>query len=211
MRKAMSFTLIVGSIFLAVAARGSVAQGVAPDVLVKSVTDEVIAVIRKNSGTLDAAKVAGLVETKIAPHFDFLHMARLAMGRNWRLASAGQQKALSEEFKTLLVHTYSASLAQYRDQEIEFYPMRAAPGDAEVTVRSAVKQSGGQPIQINYDMEKTPTGWKVYNVSIEGISLVITYRSSFASQVRDRGVDGLIKMLADKNRSNDSSAKRDGA
>lgn len=211
MRNAILSILLVGGIVLAFAARVSIGQDLAPDALVKSVTNEVIAVIRKNNDTLVPAKISRLVEATVVPHFDFARMTRLAMGRNWRLASPEQQQALIAEFKTLLVHTYSASLTLYRDQKIEFDALRAAPGDTDVTVRSLVRQSGAQPIRIDYEMGKEPSGWKVYNVSIDGISLVVTYRNTFANQVREHGVDGLIKTLADKNRSNDMLTKQDDA
>ena len=211
MRHAISFRLLVGGILLALAARVSIAQDIAPDALIQSVTREVAGVIGKNSGALDAAKIARLVEARIVPHFDFARMTRLAMGRNWRLASIEQQQALIAEFKTLLVHTYSAALTLYRNQKIDFAPFHAAPGDTDVTVRSVVKQPGTAPIHIDYSMEKEPAGWEVYDVDIDGISLVITYRDTFTSQVREHGVNGLIKELAAKNRSNDRLAKRHGA
>jgi len=156
MRNAMSFTLLISGVLFALVARISLAQDIAPDALVKSVTLEVIDVIKKNSDAHDPAAVDRLVETRILPHFDFARMTRLAMGRNWRLASPEQQQALIAQFRTLLVHTYSGSLALYRDQKIDFDPLRAAPGDTEVTVRSVVKQSGNQPIHIDYEMEKMP-------------------------------------------------------
>jgi phospholipid transport system substrate-binding protein len=211
MRNAKSFTLLVGGTLLALVARISFAQNIAPDALVKSVTLEVVDVIRKNSDAHDPAKIARLIEAKVLPHFDFAHMTRLAMGRNWRLASPKQQQALIAEFKTLLVHTYSVSLTAYRNQKIEFEPLRAAPGDTDVTVRSVVKQPGTSPIPIYYEMEKEPAGWKVYDVTIDGISLVITYRDTFMRQVREQGVDGLIKALAAKNHSNDMLSDRAGA
>ncbi len=211
MRHAISFPLLVGGILFALAAQVSSAQDIAPDALIRSVTHEVIDVIGKNSGALDAAKIARLVEAKIVPHFDFARMTRLAMGRNWRLASPEQQQALIAEFKTLLVHTYSAALTLYRNQKIDFAPLRAAPGDTDVTLRSVVKQPGTAPVHIDYAMEKEPAGWKVYDVNIDGISLVIAYRDTFTSEVREHGVNGLIKVLAAKNRSNGMPAKRDGA
>jgi len=210
-RQAISLPLLAGGILLALAAQVSSAQDAAPDALIQSVTHEVIDVIGKNSGALDAAKIAGLVEAKIVPHFDFARMTRLAMGRNWRLASPEQQQALIAEFKTLLVHTYSAALTLYRNQKIDVEPLRAAPGNTDVTVRSVVKQPGTAPIHIDYSMEKEPAGWKVYDVTIDDISLVITYRDTFASLVREQGVAGLIKALAAKNRSNDRLTKRHGA
>src|SRR6266700_2386043 len=128
-------------------------------------------------------------------------MTRIAMARNWRLATPEQQKELTAEFKTLLVRTYSTALSNYRDQLIDYKPLRAKPEDVEVTVRSEVKHRGSsQPVAIDYEMEKTPDGWKVYDVKVGGVSLVTTYRDTFASEVKERGVDGLIKSLAAKNR-----------
>jgi len=179
------------------------AQQLAPDVLVKSITEEVVAILKKDRDIQagDSKKAADLMENKIVPHFNFVRMTRIAMGRNWRLASPEQQKELVGEFKTLLVRTYSTALANYRDQQIDYKPLRAKPEDAEVTVRSDVKQSGSsQPVSIDYEMEKTSNGWKVYDVKVGGVSLVTTYRDTFASEVKERGVDGLIKSLAAKNR-----------
>ncbi|MET0680823.1 MAG: ABC transporter substrate-binding protein, partial [Burkholderiales bacterium] len=145
-------------------------------------------------------KTIALVEDKVLPHFNFTRMTALAMGQNWRKATPEQQKALVEEFRTLLVRTYSSALAVYRNQVIDFKPLRAQASDSDVVVRSDVKQSGGEPVTIDYSMEKTPNGWKVYDVSIGGVSLVTTYRDTFANEIRTSGVDGLIKALADKNR-----------
>jgi len=179
------------------------AQQPAPDVLVKSITEEVVAILKKDQDIQagDPKKVADLIDTKVVPHFNFIRMTRLAMARNWRLASPEQQKELAGEFKTLLVRTYSTALSNYRDQQIDYKPLRAKPEDTEVTVKSDVKQSGSsQPVSIDYEMEKTPNGWKVYDVKVGGVSLVTTYRDTFASEVKERGVDGLIKSLAAKNR-----------
>jgi phospholipid transport system substrate-binding protein len=179
------------------------AQQLAPDVLVKSITEEVVAILKKDQDIQagDAKKAADLIETKVVPHFNFIRMTRIAMARNWQLASPEQQKELAGEFKTLLVRTYSTALSNYRDQQIDYKPLRAKPEDTEVTVRSDVKQSGSsQPVSIDYAMEKTPNGWKVYDVKVGGVSLVTTYRDTFASEVRERGVDGLIKSLTAKNR-----------
>jgi phospholipid transport system substrate-binding protein len=179
------------------------AQTIAPDVLVKTITDEVAAVLKKDKDIQagDTRKAGDLIETKIVPHFDFTRMARIAMARNWRAATPEQQKELAAEFKTLLVRTYSTALTNYRDQEIDYKPLRAKPEDTEVTVKSEVKQSGSsQPVPIDYEMEKTSNGWKVYDVKVDGVSLVTTYRDTFASEVREKGIDGLIKSLAAKNR-----------
>jgi phospholipid transport system substrate-binding protein len=178
------------------------AQEPAPDQLIKAVSEEVIATLRSDK-TLqagDPAKLSRLVEAKVVPHFDFRRAAQLAMGSSWRLASPEQQERLTAEFRALLVRTYSGALASYRDHAIEFKPLRARPGDAEVTVRSLVKQSGTEPIAIEYDLERSGEGWKVFDVRVAGISLVATYRSAFAEEVRNHGVDGLIKSLASKNR-----------
>jgi phospholipid transport system substrate-binding protein len=184
------------------------AQTMAPDVLVKTITDEVAAVLKKDKDIQagDTRKAADLIETKIVPHFDFTRMARIAMARNWRAATPEQQKELTAEFKTLLVRTYATALTNYRDQQIDYKPLRAKPEDTEVTVKSEVKQSGSsQPVPIDYEMEKTPNGWKVYDVKVDGVSLVTTYRDTFASEVREKGIDGLIKSLAAKNREPQSS------
>jgi len=127
-------------------------------------------------------------------------MTQIAVARNWPLATPAQQKALTVEFKTLLMRTYSVVLSSYHGQAIEYKPLREAPEAAEVTVRSQVKQAGGEWMTVDYDMEKTPAGWKVYDIRIAAVSLVITYRNPFAGMVRDNGIDGLIKALSEKNR-----------
>jgi phospholipid transport system substrate-binding protein len=196
----MRYTLCFLLAFLSAVARG---QTVAPDVLVKTITDEVAAALKKDKDIQagDAKKAADLIEAKIVPHFNFTRMARIAMARNWRTATPEQQKEIASEFKTLLVRTYSTALVNYKEQQIDYKPLRAKPEDAEVTVRSEVKQSGSsQPVSIDYEMEKSPGGWKVYDVKVGGVSLVTTYRDTFASEVRERGIDGLIKSLAAKNR-----------
>ena len=186
----------------ALAAPFSLAQDVAPDVLLEAVTLEVLAIIRQDKDIQagNPAKVADLVETKILPHFEFTRMTQIAAGRNWNLATPEQQQALTTEFKTLLVRTYSTALSSYRDQVIEYKPLRAAPDATEVTVKSEMKQPGRERMTIDYKMEKTPAGWKVYDIQIAGISMVTTYRETFASRVRDGGIEGLIKSLSDKNR-----------
>jgi phospholipid transport system substrate-binding protein len=128
------------------------------------------------------------------------------MGANWRRASPEQREQLVREFRTLLVRTYSTALSNYRDQVIDFKPLRAQAGDEQVTVRSEVKQSGAQAVSIDYDMEKTSSGWKVYDVKIGGVSLAATYRDTFAEEVRNHGIEGLIDLLSGKNRQNDGRA-----
>lgn len=191
---------------LALAAPASLAQGVAPDALLKATLVEVIDQITQDPELQSAepAKVAALVETRMLPLFDFAHMTQLAVARNWRLATSEQQRVLTEEFKTLLVRTYSAVLMKYREQVIDFKRLRAAPLATEVSVRSEVKQPGKEHVTLDYAMEKTPAGWKIYDVKVAGVRLVTTYRDVFAEKVRDGGVDGLIKFLADENRGGES-------
>ena len=181
------------------------AQELAPDALVKTISDDVISIVRQDKDIKagDRKKINDLVEAKVLPHFNFNHMTALAMGRNWPKANAEQQKELIAEFRTLLVHTYSGALSTYRNEVIEFKPLRAAAGDTDVTVRTQVKRSGTEPVSIDYGMEKTPNGWKVYDVVVGGVSLVTNYRDTFNAEIRERGVDGLIKSLAGKNRSLD--------
>ncbi len=175
----------------------------APDVLARSVTDEVLVALRNDKAIQagDLKKARDLIEGKIAPHFNFAGMAQLAVGKNWSAANAEQRKALIAEFRALLVQTYTASLLLYKDQKIEYRPLKLASDDTDVLVRSLVRQSGGgEPVQVDYGMEKTDAGWKVYNVKIGGISLVESYRSTFNTEIQKNGVDGLIKTLRDKNR-----------
>jgi phospholipid transport system substrate-binding protein len=179
------------------------AQESAPDAQVKAITDEVIAIVKqdKDLGALNQKKVNALVDAKVLPYFDFGRMTAFAVGRNWPKANAEQQKLLTGEFRTLLVRTYSSALSSYKNQVIEVKPLRAAVGDSDVTVRTQIKQAGAEPISIDYSLEKTPAGWKVYDVVVAGVSLVATYRESFSAEIRNGGIDGLIKALASKNRS----------
>src|SRR3990172_8311810 len=189
-------------VLAALAVPAASAQELTPDGLVKTVTQDVIAVIKQDKAIQagDRKKTIALVEEKVLPHFNFTRMTALAMGPNWRKATPEQQQALVNEFRTLLVRTYSTALSAYRNQVIEVKPLRAKPDDADVMVRSEVKQSGTEPVTLDYSMEKTPNGWKVYDVAVGGVSLVTTYRDAFANEVRNVGVDGLIKALAEKNR-----------
>jgi phospholipid transport system substrate-binding protein len=179
---------------------GAMAQE-GPDALVKRTTDEVLAIIKtdKDLQAGNSRKVVELAEAKVLPHFDFERMTRLAVGRNWQQATPEQKQALTKEFRTLLVRTYSTSLSQYRNQTIDVKPTKMAAGDKEATVKTAVIQQGGPPIPIDYAMEKMDSGWKVYDVMIDGASLVTTYRGSFNDQIQKTGIDGLIKTLQDRN------------
>lgn len=186
---------------LTLAAPAALARDLAPDALLRAVAVKVIDKINpdREPGAVDPAKVAILVETDIAPLFDFIHMTRLAMARNWHLATAEQQKVLTEEFKTLLVRTYSTALAQYRDEVVEFKPLRAAHMATDVMVRSEVRQAGKVRLTLDYEMEKTPAGWKIYDVKVAGVRLITTYREVFAEKVRDGGIDNLIRFLVARN------------
>jgi phospholipid transport system substrate-binding protein len=176
---------------------------VAPDVLVKNVTLEVVDLIAKDKDIRagNRGKLIGLIEDKVLPHFNFTAMTALALGQNWRKANADQKKRLAEEFKTLLVRTYASALAAFSDQKFDFRPLRARPTDTDVTVQVRVLQPGAQPVPIDYSMEKGAEGWKVYDVMVGGVSLVANYRTEFAAVVRNSGIDGLINNLAAKNRS----------
>lgn len=186
----------------ALALPAAAADVIPPDALAKSVTEEVLAVLRadKDIQAGNTKKVVELVENKVLPHFNFTRMTRLAVGANWRQASPEQQKRLTNEFRTLLVQTYAATLTAYRDQKVDFRPLRVQPSDTDVVVKSSIVQSAGKPVTVDYRMEKTDNGWKVYDVVVADLSLVQNYRGTFNSEVQKGGVDGLIKALADKNK-----------
>ena len=202
---------ILAVIFSALLCASVQAQDAAtPDVLVKTVTLEVVDIISKDKEIKagSRSKLIQLIEEKVLPHFNFASMAALAMGQNWNKASPEQKKSLTEEFKTLLVRTYASALSAYSEQKFEFRPLRAKPTDTDVTVQVRVLQPGTQPVPIDYSMEKTAAGWKVYDVMVGGVSLVVNYRTEFANAVRNGGIDGLIKELQGKNKTLDSSATK---
>jgi phospholipid transport system substrate-binding protein len=198
-------TGIIRTALLAVAAAAlpAAAQDVAPDALVKNVTLEVVDLISKDKDIKagSRAKLVAVVEAKVLPHFNFTAMAALAMGQNWAKATPEQRKQLIEEFRTLLVRTYASALAAYSEQKFDFRPLRSKPTDTDVTVNVRVLQPGAQPVTLDYSMEKTANGWKVYDVMVGGVSLVANYRTEFANTVRASGVDGLIRDLHKKNKS----------
>jgi len=200
MTNAIRCLLAVSSFFFV----GSVAaqELAAPDVLVRSVTLEVVELIAKDkeirSG--DRTKLIGVIDAKVLPHFNFASMTALAMGQNWKSATPEQKKHLIDAFRTLLVRTYASALAAYSEQKFDFRPLRAKPTDTDVTVQVRVLQAGAQPVPIDYSMEKTAAGWKVYDVVVGGVSLVVNYRTEFANVVRSSGIDGLIRDLQAKNR-----------
>lgn len=174
----------------------------APDALVRDVTNEVLEIVRADSALRagDRQRVVALAEEKVLPHFDFRRMTMLAVGPDWRAASPAQRDQLTQAFRTLLVRTYSNALTQYRDQTVEFRPGRFSPADTQVQVRTEIRQTGAQPIPIDYMLQKSEQGWKVFDVIVAGVSLVTNYRSSFAQEIRSTGVDGLIRSLDQKNR-----------
>ena len=186
---------------LALAMQPALAQE-APDALVKRVAEDVLTTIRsdKELQAGNQAKVKQLIETKLAPNFDFARMTALAVGRNWASASPDQQKQLTDQFRTLLVRTYSGALTGYRDNTMDYKPLRMNPGDSEVIVRTEVRRPGQAPVQIDYNMAKSPEGWKAYYVTVAGVSLVTNYRGEFNDIVKSSGIDGLIKALDNKNK-----------
>lgn len=174
----------------------------APDVMVKNTANDVLEILKsdKDIENGDMHKLGKLVEEKIATKFDFDRMSRMVLGHNWTMASKQQQDQFVVEFRSLLVRTYSSALSKYRNQTIEYKPLRAAPGDTEVKVMTQIIQPGGPAIPLDYSLEKVENVWKVYDVSIEGISLVVTYRGQFAEEAKKNGLNGLIQKLAEKNK-----------
>ena len=196
-------TMTNALLVLALSALPVAAQDLAPDALVKTVTLEVVDLISKDKEIKSGsrAKLIAVIEQKVLPHFNFTAMTALAMGQNWAKATAEQKKQLTEQFRTLLVRTYASALAAYSEQKFDFRPLRAKPTDTDVTVNVRVLQPGAQPVTLDYSMEKTANGWKVYDVMVGGVSLVANYRTEFANTVRASGVDGLIRDLQAKNKS----------
>ena len=206
MRRIVNTSLLLfAGLFFAVA---RAQEQLPPDVLVKNVTTEVVELITKDreirSG--NRAKLIQVIEARVLPHFNFNSMTALAMGQSWNKANPEQKKRLTEEFKILLVRTYASALAAYSEQRFDFRPLRAKPSDTDVTVQVRVIQSGAQPVPIDYSMEKTAAGWKVYDVMVGGVSLVANYRTEFNNTVRESGIEGLIKNMQAKNRSLDAAA-----
>jgi phospholipid transport system substrate-binding protein len=194
-----AFQLFLVLFAVSVSAQANVAK--APDVLVKDVTEEVLNTLRTDAAIKagDVKRAAELVETQVLPHFNFSRMVALAVGREWRETTAEQKQQLTGEFRTLLVRTYSNALTSYKNETVEYRPFKMAPSDTDVTVRTQIIRAGGRPIPIDYALEKTDDAWKVYDVSVAGVSLVTNYRETFAAEIRAGGVDGLVKTLRAKN------------
>lgn len=192
----------------------ALADDTPPDVLARTTSQDVVAILKQDKEMQNGnqSKVYQLVEAKILPNFDFNRMTQLAVGKHWPRATAKQKQSLVTEFRNLLVRTYSRSLTEFSNQTIEFKPMIIKPEDTDVTVHSEIRQPGGQPIPIDYSMYKTAFGWKVYDVTIDSVSLVTNYRASFSSTIRQSGIDGLIKTLAAQSaRGTDKPAPRPGS
>jgi len=195
------YLLVLAGLFAPVA---GFATGAAspPDELVRSMIDEVLTIVRNDRAIQggDMNRTLALVDEKVLPHFDFRRMTSLAVGRDWRSASPEQQERLIAAFRTLLVRTYSNALTQYRDQTVDVKPLRATPGEKRARVNTEVRQAGARPVAIDYSLEQADGGWKVFDVTVGGVSLVTNYRSSFAEEINAKGVDGLIASLEAKNR-----------
>lgn len=202
---------LAGLLFSLVFSTSLLAQEVAPDALVKTVTDEVLEVVRadKELKSGNTRKAVDLVEARVLPHFNFTRMTQLAVARDWRQATPAQQKILTDEFRELLVRTYSKALTEYKNQTIAYKPFSLKAGETDAKVRTEIRQSsGGKPIELDYYLEKSGSAWKVYDIEVGGISLVTNYRDTFASEVRNGGIDGLIKTLQAKNKAGDTAAKK---
>lgn len=191
----------------AIAFAGHAAAYEAPDVLIKRISEEVMSIAKTDKEIQggNAQRVQQVVDEKILPHVDFQRMTMLAAGRYWREATPEQQKLLTVEFRSLLMHTYSGAISQIKDQKLEYRPMRADPSDTEVVVNTQVIQPRGEPMQLSYRLAKSPAGWKIYDVNVLGAWLVETYKGSFAAEIGKSGIDGLIKVLAEKNKKLSSS------
>jgi phospholipid transport system substrate-binding protein len=178
------------------------AEVIAPDTLIRKTVDEVTAIIKQDKDIQagDQKKILALVDAKVLPHFDFAHMTQLAVGKYWRTATPAQKQALVTEFRNMLVRTYTKVFTVYRDQTIEVKPFKLAVDDeTEATVKTLIYKPGSQPIPVDYELKKAADGWKAFDISIEGVSMVMSYRGTFTSQIQEGGIDGLIKTLADKN------------
>ena len=190
---------------------GARAELTAPDVLIKNTAQEVLTIIKqdKDMRSGDKKKILALVDAKVLPNFDFERMTRLAVGKGWRSASPEQKKTLVTEFRNLLVRTYANAFSGYQNQTLDVKPLTIPAGADEVTVKSSILKPGAPPVAVDYEMEKTADGWKAFDLTIEGASLVTTYRGTFSEQVQKSGIDGLIKMLVDKNAANNAPTKAD--
>lgn len=191
-------------VFLGLLCFAGVAQAeiIAPDVLIRTTVDEVLSIVKhdKDIKAGNQQKILEMVESKVLPHFDFVHMTRLSVGKSWRTATPEQKQALVKEYRDILVRTYTKAFTVYRDQTVEVKPVKMAADATEVTIKTSINKPGAAPIPVNYEMEKGADTWKVFDLTIEGVSLVTSYRGTFNSEIQEKGIDGLIKTLADKNK-----------
>ena len=201
---------LVSLLFALLLVSGSAfAQETSPDVLVQKVTDDVLTIVRqdKDIQSGNARKAIELVDAKVIPYFDFQRMTALAVGRDWNKATPEQKKLLAEEFKTLLVRTYSNALTSYKNQTVSYKPSKMQPTDTDVLVRTEIVQPGNKPVQLDYALQKQGNGWKVYDVIVAGVSLVTNYRDTFNQEVRNSGIEGLIQMLVKRNKQLEAGKK----
>lgn len=181
---------------------------VSADVFVKSIADDVITILKKDKELQsDPEKIYALAEDKILPNFNFDRVSRLVLGKNYTKASKEQQEAFQKEFRTLLIHTYASALSKYRNQVIEYKPLRDVTDPNQVVVKTLILQPGGQPLGVDYSLEQSGDAWKVYDIVIEGVSLVTNYRGQFSAEIRQGGMDGLIQRISEKNKSNHIAKK----
>lgn len=197
---------MIAMLSMALALSGAHAQQAGtPDALIQHLSTEMIDQVKKDKAIQagDIGRIIELVDTKVMPHVNFQRMTASAVGRHWRTATPEQRQRLQDEFKILLVRTYAGALTQVKDQTVKLMPMRAAPEDLEVVVRTEVKGKGqgqGQPLRIDYRLEKAESGWKIYDINVLGVWLVDLYKSNFAQEIGDKGIDGLIAKLSERNK-----------
>lgn len=195
---------------LMVASMAARAEPVEPDLLIKNVAQDVLAVVKQQGGDPagDRERLLAMVDTKVLPHFDFVRMTRLAAGKNWRRATPEQKEVLVAEFRNLLVNTYTNAFARYQDQTVEVMPVETHPDVDEVTVKTLILKPGEQRITVDYELKRTRDGWKVFDFTVEGVSLIVVYRSVFTREVKQGGIERLIRTLAEKNAANNAARQR---
>lgn len=177
------------------------AETVAPDALIKTTVQDVLGIVKQDKDIQagNQKKILELVDAKVLPHFDFTRMTQLAVGKHWRTATPEQKKALTTEFRNMLVRTYTKAFSEYRNQTVEVLPFKMAADATEATVKTTINKPGAQPIPVDYEMKKGADGWKAFDIVISGVSMVMSYRGTFDTEVQQNGIDGLVKMLSDKN------------
>ena len=197
----MSIKNILLSVALLGFTSAAFADAPAPDVLIKNTVQDVVGIIKKDQEIQagNQKKIIALVDSKVLPNFDFTRMTQLAVGKYWRTATPEQKQSLTTEFRNMLVRTYTKVFTVYRDQAIEVKPLKLTTGADEATVQTVISKPGTPPVLVNYEMKKSADSWKAFDITIEGVSMVMSYRGTFASEIQEKGLDGLIKTLADKN------------